>query len=144
MVGRMLTSVIWGIVADRYGRKPVILIEIASVLVIFHFFLFFISHICFISYLNNAACHRVIFNTLFGVSVNFWMAIITRFCLGSFNGLLVPIKVFLLSFAQHFTHTHSINFSKLIKPKNVDEFQAYAMETIRDEYHGLALSTVST
>ncbi|CAN6992649.1 unnamed protein product [Brassica oleracea var. botrytis] len=87
MVGRTLTSVIWGIVADRYGRKPVILIGIASV---------------------------VIFNTLFGLSVNFWMAIITRFCLGSFNGLLVPIK-------------------------------ASAMETIRDEYHGLALSThVST
>nr|VDC85225.1 unnamed protein product [Brassica rapa] len=82
MVGRTLTSVIWGIVADRYGRKPVILIGIASV---------------------------VIFNTLFGLSVNFWMAIITRFCLGSFNGLLVPIK-------------------------------AYAMETIRDEYHGLALN----
>ncbi|KAF3539988.1 hypothetical protein F2Q69_00023862 [Brassica cretica] len=65
MVGRTLTSVIWGIVADRYGRKPVILIGIASV---------------------------VIFNTLFGLSVNFLMAIITRFCLGSFNGLLVPIK----------------------------------------------------
>ncbi|KAJ4912009.1 Protein ZINC INDUCED FACILITATOR-LIKE 1 [Raphanus sativus] len=86
MLGRTLTSVIWGVVADRYGRKPVILIGTASV---------------------------VIFNTLFGLSVNFWMAILTRFCLGSFNGLLVPIK-------------------------------AYAMETFRDEYHGLALSTVST
>lgn len=82
MLGRTLTSVIWGIVADRYGRKPVILIGTASV---------------------------VIFNTLFGLSVNFWMAIITRFCLGSFNGLLGPIK-------------------------------AYAMETFRDEYQGLALS----
>ncbi|KAL0735945.1 hypothetical protein Bca4012_012155 [Brassica carinata] len=86
MLGRTLTSVIWGIVADRYGRKPVILIGTASV---------------------------VIFNTLFGLSVNFWMAIITRFCLGSFNGLLGPIK-------------------------------AYAMETFRDEYQGLALSAVST
>ncbi|WZZ91371.1 protein ZINC INDUCED FACILITATOR-LIKE 1-like isoform X1 [Brassica napus] len=86
MLGRTLTSVICGIVADRYGRKPVILIGTASV---------------------------VIFNTLFGLSVNFWMAIITRFCLGSFNGLLGPIK-------------------------------AYAMETVRDEYQGLALSAVST
>ncbi|RID42159.1 hypothetical protein BRARA_J02067 [Brassica rapa] len=67
MLGRTLTSVIWGIVADRYGRKPVILIGTASV---------------------------VIFNTLFGLSVNFWMAIITRFCLGSFNGLLGPIKAY--------------------------------------------------
>ncbi|KAL1188940.1 Protein ZINC INDUCED FACILITATOR-LIKE 1 [Cardamine amara subsp. amara] len=67
MLGRAFTSVIWGIVADRYGRKPVILIGTASV---------------------------VIFNTLFGLSVNFWMAIITRFCLGSFNGLLGPIKAY--------------------------------------------------
>ncbi|KFK25600.1 hypothetical protein AALP_AA8G135600 [Arabis alpina] len=67
MLGRALTSVIWGIVADRYGRKPVILIGTASV---------------------------VIFNTLFGLSLNFWMAIITRFCLGSFNGLLGPIKAY--------------------------------------------------
>ncbi|XP_024012130.1 protein ZINC INDUCED FACILITATOR-LIKE 1 isoform X2 [Eutrema salsugineum] len=86
MLGRTLTSVFWGIVADRYGRKPVILIGTASV---------------------------VVFNTLFGLSVNFWMAIITRFCLGSFNGLLGPIK-------------------------------AFAMETFRDEYQGLALSAVST
>ncbi|CAN8299681.1 unnamed protein product [Cochlearia groenlandica] len=67
MLGRTLTSVIWGIIADRYGRKPVILLGTASV---------------------------VIFNTLFGLSVNFWMAIITRFCLGSFNGLLGPIKAY--------------------------------------------------
>ena len=43
MVGRTLTSVIWGIVADRYGRKPVILIGIASVLVILHLFFYSIS-----------------------------------------------------------------------------------------------------
>ncbi|CAN8302782.1 unnamed protein product [Cochlearia groenlandica] len=86
MLGRASTSVVWGVIADRYGRKPVILIGTASV---------------------------VIFNTLFGLSLNFWMAIITRFCLGSFNGVLGPIK-------------------------------AYAMETIRDEYQGLALSCVST
>ena len=36
---------------------------------------------------------RVIFNTLFGHSVNFWMAVTTRFLLGSLNGLLGPIKV---------------------------------------------------
>ncbi|KAI8025035.1 hypothetical protein LOK49_LG02G02503 [Camellia lanceoleosa] len=37
---------------------------------------------------------RVIFNTLFGLSVNYWMAICTRFLLGSFNGLLGPIKAY--------------------------------------------------
>ncbi|AED91936.1 zinc induced facilitator-like 1 [Arabidopsis thaliana] len=67
MLGRAFTSVAWGLVADRYGRKPVILIGTASV---------------------------VVFNTLFGLSLNFWMAIITRFCLGSFNGLLGPIKAY--------------------------------------------------
>ncbi|XP_071731187.1 protein ZINC INDUCED FACILITATOR-LIKE 1-like [Rutidosis leptorrhynchoides] len=67
MVGRALTSVFWGVVADRYGRKPVILLGTLTV---------------------------VIFNTLFGFSVNYWMAIITRFLLGLLNGLLGPIKAY--------------------------------------------------
>ncbi|BFG20785.1 hypothetical protein CerSpe_070590 [Prunus speciosa] len=67
MIGRVLTSIFWGVVADRYGRKPVIIIVIAAV---------------------------VIFNTLFGLSVNFWMAISTRFLLGCLNGLLGPIKAY--------------------------------------------------
>ncbi|KAK8691751.1 hypothetical protein V6N13_075249 [Hibiscus sabdariffa] len=67
MLGRALTSVPWGIFADRYGRKPVIIMGTISV---------------------------VIFNTLFGLSVNFWMAVITRFLLGSMNGLLGPIKAY--------------------------------------------------
>ncbi|KAJ0711623.1 putative major facilitator superfamily, MFS transporter superfamily [Helianthus annuus] len=69
MVGRALTSVFWGLCADRYGRKPVILIGTSTV---------------------------VIFNTLFGFSVNYWMAIITRFLLGFLNGLLGPIKAILI------------------------------------------------
>ncbi|KAF8034932.1 hypothetical protein BT93_C1071 [Corymbia citriodora subsp. variegata] len=67
MFGRALTSVFWGIVADRYGRKPVIIMGTTAV---------------------------VIFNTLFGLSVNFWMAIAMRFLLGSLNGLLGPIKAY--------------------------------------------------
>ncbi|KAJ4720468.1 protein ZINC INDUCED FACILITATOR-LIKE 1-like [Melia azedarach] len=67
MLGRALTSVLWGIVADHYGRKPVIIIGTMTV---------------------------VIFNTLFGLSVNFWMAIASRFLLGSLNGLLGPIKAY--------------------------------------------------
>lgn len=65
MFGRFLTSVLWGIAADKYGRKPVMLIGVFSV---------------------------VVFNTLFGLSVNFWMAISMRFLLGSFNGMLGPVK----------------------------------------------------
>jgi MFS family permease len=33
MLGRALTSVFWGIVADRYGRKPIILLGTISMLV---------------------------------------------------------------------------------------------------------------
>ncbi|KAI4339312.1 hypothetical protein MLD38_024269 [Melastoma candidum] len=67
MLGRALTSVPWGMAADHYGRKPVIIIGTISV---------------------------VIFNTLFGLSSNFWMAVFTRFLLGSMNGLLGPIKAY--------------------------------------------------
>uniref|UniRef100_A0A0E0BEZ7 Major facilitator superfamily (MFS) profile domain-containing protein n=1 Tax=Oryza glumipatula TaxID=40148 RepID=A0A0E0BEZ7_9ORYZ len=35
----------------------------------------------------------VIFNTLFGLSTKYWMALTTRFVLGALNGLLAPIKV---------------------------------------------------
>ncbi|KAL3629947.1 Protein ZINC INDUCED FACILITATOR 1 [Castilleja foliolosa] len=67
MLGRALTSVLWGAIADRYGRKPVIIIGSATI---------------------------VVFNTLFGFSVNYWMALMTRFLLGSLNGLLGPIKAY--------------------------------------------------
>lgn len=34
MLGRALTSVFWGIIADRYGRKPVIVFGTVAVLVL--------------------------------------------------------------------------------------------------------------
>ncbi|CAM8920203.1 unnamed protein product [Rhodiola kirilowii] len=67
MLGRALTSMIWGKAADRYGRKPVIFFGIVSV---------------------------VIFNTLFGLSTNYWMAITTRFLLGSLCGILGPMRAY--------------------------------------------------
>ncbi|XP_055817021.1 protein ZINC INDUCED FACILITATOR-LIKE 1-like isoform X2 [Solanum dulcamara] len=67
MFGRALTSAFWGVVADKYGRKPVIIFGTFTV---------------------------VVFNTLFGLSINFWMAVVTRFLLGSLNGLLGPIKAY--------------------------------------------------
>lgn len=42
MVGRALTSLLWGMVADRYGRKPVIVLSIISVLVALNDF--FVGH----------------------------------------------------------------------------------------------------
>ncbi|XP_031495127.1 protein ZINC INDUCED FACILITATOR 1-like isoform X3 [Nymphaea colorata] len=65
MFGRFLTSVLWGMAADRFGRKPIILLGTSSV---------------------------IIFNLLFGFSTSFSMAISTRFLLGFFNASLGPIK----------------------------------------------------
>jgi MFS family permease len=31
MLGRASTSILWGMIADRYGRKPVVIIGIISV-----------------------------------------------------------------------------------------------------------------
>ncbi|KAJ0979003.1 hypothetical protein J5N97_014477 [Dioscorea zingiberensis] len=67
MVGRIFTSILWGMVADRYGRKPVIMISIFSV---------------------------IIFNTLFGLSTTYWMALVTRFLLGFMNGILGSTKAY--------------------------------------------------
>ncbi|XP_062182298.1 protein ZINC INDUCED FACILITATOR-LIKE 1-like isoform X1 [Phragmites australis] len=67
MIGRGFASVFWGMVADRIGRKPVIAFSVFSV---------------------------IIFNTLFGFSVKYWMAITTRFLLGALNGFLAPVKAY--------------------------------------------------
>ncbi|XP_058766678.1 protein ZINC INDUCED FACILITATOR-LIKE 1-like [Vicia villosa] len=67
MFGRALTSVLWGMISDRYGRKPVIIMGVITVIVL---------------------------NTLFGLSTSFWMAIITRFLLGGLNGILGPVKAY--------------------------------------------------
>ncbi|KAK2407550.1 protein ZINC INDUCED FACILITATOR-LIKE [Trifolium repens] len=67
MIGRTLTSVLWGMVSDRYGRKPVIIFGVFAV---------------------------VVFNTLFGLSTSFWMAVITRFLLGCLNGAVGPVKAY--------------------------------------------------
>jgi MFS family permease len=75
MIGRALTSIFWGKLADRYGRKPIILIGTFSV---------------------------IIFNTLFGLSTSFWLAISVRFLLGCFNCLLGVIRV-CLSFVKEYT-----------------------------------------
>ncbi|XP_014757748.1 protein ZINC INDUCED FACILITATOR-LIKE 1 isoform X2 [Brachypodium distachyon] len=67
MLGRALTSTGWGVIADRIGRKPVIVL---------------------------------LFNTLFGLSVNYWMAISTRFLIGSLNGLIGPIRAYAIEICR--------------------------------------------
>ncbi|KAJ8437402.1 hypothetical protein Cgig2_020421 [Carnegiea gigantea] len=62
-----LEAVLWGMIADRYGRKPVMLTSILGI---------------------------VVFNTLFGLSINYWMAMATRFFIGALCGILGPIKAY--------------------------------------------------
>eukprot|EP00249_Psilotum_nudum_P016394 c25802_g1_i1 orf=431-1783(-) len=67
MLGRFLSSTLWGFIADKYGRKPVIIIGTVSI---------------------------IIFNTAFGFSISFWMALSSRFLLGIFNGMLGPVRAY--------------------------------------------------
>ncbi|KAF7036285.1 hypothetical protein CFC21_046996 [Triticum aestivum] len=67
MLGRALTSTIWGIVADKHGRKPVLVITLIAVITL---------------------------NTLFGLSSSYWMALTTRGLLGLLSGMLGPIKAY--------------------------------------------------
>ncbi|XP_062077131.1 probable peptide/nitrate transporter At3g43790 isoform X2 [Humulus lupulus] len=67
MCGRFLTSLFWGVIADRYGRKPVIIFGTIAVL---------------------------IFNTLFGLSTSFWMAVSMRFLQGCLCGNLGAVKAY--------------------------------------------------
>ncbi|KQK03822.1 probable peptide/nitrate transporter At3g43790 [Brachypodium distachyon] len=78
MCGRALSSVIWGVVADKYGRKPVLVITLFSV---------------------------IIFNTLFGLSSSYWMALATRGLLGLFSGMLGPIKAYATEVSRK-EHSH--------------------------------------
>ncbi|XP_048550829.1 probable peptide/nitrate transporter At3g43790 [Triticum urartu] len=66
-LGRTISAVPWGMFADKYGRKPCIVIRILSVIVL---------------------------NTLFGLSTTYWMAILTRGLLGLLCGILGPIKAY--------------------------------------------------
>ena len=61
MLGRMISSVPWGIAADKYGRKPVVLIGLFAI---------------------------AITSILFGLSTNIYFALAIRFILGVFNPIM--------------------------------------------------------
>ncbi|RVX04876.1 Protein zinc induced facilitator-like 1 [Vitis vinifera] len=120
MFGRALTSVIWGMVADRYGRKPVITAGLIAL---------------------------IIFNTLFGLSTNVWMALSTR------NPCLKKVTVSLqgkdsalfrrleLGLMLGRPHAFAAKLRALISPSV--QF-AYASEVCRKEYQALGMSIIST
>ncbi|KAL6623047.1 hypothetical protein ACP70R_032926 [Stipagrostis hirtigluma subsp. patula] len=82
MIGRTFSSIFWGFISDRIGRKPVIAFAIFSVLIL---------------------------NTLFGLSMTYWMAIITRLLLGVLNGLLAPMKAYCVEVCR--TEHHALGLS---------------------------------
>ncbi|CAN6900470.1 unnamed protein product [Brassica oleracea] len=114
MIGRALTSILWGKLADRYGRKPIILMATFSVLALtIPQYLNKDNFLFLQNFYFPDTLFRIIFNTLFGLSTSFWFAISVRFLLGCVNCLLGVIR-------------------------------AYASEVVSEEYHALSLSVVST
>ncbi|MCO5596035.1 hypothetical protein L7F22_050091 [Adiantum nelumboides] len=67
LLGRFMSSTVWGIVADRYGHKPVMYIGTAS---------------------------TFIFMTVFGFSTNYWIAILSRFLTGLANGMTATMRAY--------------------------------------------------
>ncbi|MCD7472742.1 hypothetical protein HAX54_014074 [Datura stramonium] len=89
MLGRALTSILWGIIADRYGRKPVVVIGTITV---------------------------VIFNALFGLSTNFWMAIVTRFLIGSLCGIIGTMRAYASEICRKEYHALGISAVSCLSP----------------------------
>jgi MFS family permease len=65
MIGRALTAVHWGAVADTYGRKFVLLVSLIT---------------------------SVVGSIAFGLSTNFYAALAVRFTMGLFNGTMVVVR----------------------------------------------------
>mmetsp|Transcript_57798 Transcript_57798/g.172521 ORF Transcript_57798/g.172521 Transcript_57798/m.172521 type:complete len:547 (-) Transcript_57798:118-1758(-) len=72
MLGRTFSSYLWGIYADRYGRRNALILS----LILSGFF-----------------------SLLFGVSQNFWSAMVTRFFLGFSNGIQGTAKTLVTELA---------------------------------------------
>ena len=65
MIGRGMTALVWGLLADKYGRRPVLI---------------------------TCCLAMVVFQLIFGFATSFGMAIAARFFLGFFNGLVGTSK----------------------------------------------------
>eukprot|EP01063_Lacrimia_lanifica_P037540 TRINITY_DN7731_c0_g1_i1.p1 TRINITY_DN7731_c0_g1~~TRINITY_DN7731_c0_g1_i1.p1 ORF type:complete len:493 (+),score=114.37 TRINITY_DN7731_c0_g1_i1:103-1479(+) len=77
MAGRSVTSAFWGWFADRYGRKPVMLISLVSLAVL---------------------------SPVFGLATGVWMAASVRFLIGMLNSLIGVGKVMASEIAPDCPH----------------------------------------
>lgn len=93
----------------------------------------------------------VVFNTLFGLSAKYWMAIATRFLLGALNGFLAPAKVAIevcppdqIPAAEHLSLSLSLVANEHCCLLLCCYVQAYSIEVCRPEQQALGISVVST
>ena len=73
MTGRFFSSVLWGIIADKWGRKPVMIIGVVSI---------------------GAT------SVMFGLAKSFEVAILSRFLMGFMNGIVPTSKTLLAELVQ--------------------------------------------
>lgn len=115
MLGRGLTSVVLGLIADRNGGKPVIVFGIVSAWVL-RVSLFIIVKLNSNRELDSPwlsidmifgllHVHKFVSNTLFGLTMHYSMALTARFLLCALNGLLGPVRVWWLCHLDLFGYT---------------------------------------
>jgi MFS family permease len=73
MIGRAVTAIYWGAMADTYGRKFVLLVTLVTSLV------------------GSVA---------FGLSTNFYTSLVVRFTMGLFNGTMVVVQTMISELAR--------------------------------------------
>jgi MFS family permease len=73
MIGRALTAIHWGAVADTYGRKFVLLVSLIT---------------------------SAVGSSAFGLSTNFYAALAVRFTMGLFNGTMVVVRTMISELAR--------------------------------------------
>jgi hypothetical protein len=106
----------------------------------------------------------IVFNTLFGLSVKYWMAITTRFLLGALNGFLAPVKVLCFPIkkgtllhknCQFLRESRGIMSVSLFAQISASQYcnccfltfcyvQAYSIEVCQPEQQALGISIVSS
>jgi MFS family permease len=98
MIGRALTAIHWGAMADTYGRKFVLLVTLTT---------------------------SVVGSIAFGLSTTFYSALAVRFTMGLFNGTMVVVRTMISELAGGDKETESkgvallfsmIGYSMLVSP----------------------------
>lgn len=76
-VAEALTSMIWGVISDHYGRKPVVLIGL---------------------------CGVAISSLIFGLAQSYWVALLARFVGGALNGNVSVMQTMVAEMVKNPAH----------------------------------------